>query len=533
MAKRQPGGAAAAGTAIDQTSAGVAQNTTLSGTAGPTPAQVAAAAASSKNAAVASQSYSPAQLATTRTGGGSTVNPNAQPGGAPVDYSQYGAAGGPNYAADLAEKKREFDITTARDIAKQNGTEVDALQARLAALSGPKDAYADYFFSHGLLPPQGYKPAPVPLTQAQIAAYGNMGVTPQQLQAMIAGTGQPGADTGMLGSLGSSLQTPAGLPQFQKAPDMIGAQTPSNPTVQGGALDGKNPTVPGTGGTPTVTPGGVPSMAGGGQVPGPPGTPSLAVVHGGEQVTPADGQMPPQMPQAGGQQGGGGSLLSNPGLHPAIAQLVDAVSQLLSNPDFRPFVAAAQDTTQATSGGVPSMALGGTVPGGPDPSAGPGSAAATPSSGAVPSGAAPSPPSNTPSATSSFGGGNGPTGMPSMMGRGGAQASAAPTSGAPVGGAQGVISNTGPAPVDSPVMPISNMDPYTRALYDIHGRLHPYSAQQEQQMGPQGLAAVSSYVGKVQGGDVGAYQDLANRLKPQNGAPTGSNTSASEGFSFG
>lgn len=420
--------------------------------------------------------------------------PSRPPVTTPTDpYGGYGAAAGPDYAAELAEKRRQFDITTARDIAKQNASEVDSLQGRLASLSGPKDAYADYFFSHGLMPPQGYKPAPVPLTQAQTDAYGKLGVNPQQLQQMLGGTGQPGANTGMLGSLGSSLQTPAGLPQFEKAPDITQAQTPSNPTMQGGALYGK---------TPTATPGGVPSMAGGGQVPGQPGTPSLAVVHGGETVTPA-GQQPP--PPGGAQPGAPqdqGALMSNPGLHPAIAQLVDAVSALLSNPDFKPFVAASQGNQQGTPGGVPSMAMGGIVP---DPATQPPST--------------PQAPSNPPPAMNS--------GVQS------AGAYAPQPSGPAVGGAQGVISNTGAAPTDNPVMPTSNMDPYTRALYDIHGRLHPYSAQQELQMGPQGLDAVASYVGKVQGGDVKAYQNLADRLKPQAGAPSGSNSTSSEGFSFG
>jgi hypothetical protein len=76
------------------------------------------------------------------------------------------------------------------------------------------------------------------------------------------------------------------------------------------------------------------------------------------------------------------------------------------------------------------------------------------------------------------------------------------------------------------------MDPYTRALYDVHGRLHPYSAQQQAQMGPQGVDAVNSYVGKVLGGDVNAYNDLVTRLKPIGAAPA-SNSSTSEGFSFG
>src|SRR5207247_2157940 len=99
---------------------------------------------------------------------------------------------------------------TQRDIAKENAAEVDSLQKMLSGMSGPKDVYADLFFSHGLQPPQGYKPAPVPLTQAQLGAYKAMGVSPQQLQAMISGTGQPGADTGMLGSLGNSLKPQAG-----------------------------------------------------------------------------------------------------------------------------------------------------------------------------------------------------------------------------------------------------------------------------------------------------------------------------------
>jgi len=53
------------------------------------------------------------------------------------------------------------------------------------------------------------------------------------------------------------------------------------------------------------------------------------------------------------------------------------------------------------------------------------------------------------------------------------------------------------------------------------------------QMGPQGTAAVQSYIGKVQGGDVNAYTDLVNRLKPIGAAPTASTGSASGGFSFG
>lgn len=451
-------------------------------------------------------------------------------------------------AADLAEKKREFDITTQRDISKENATEVDALQKMLAGLSGPKDVYADLFFSHGLNTPQGYAPAPVPLTQAQKDAYSAMGVTPQQLQQMIIGNGKPGADTGMLGSLGSSLQTPAGLPQFTQAQAPTTPQVASNPTVMGGQLYGKAPagtTIAGNAAPqPPTTPGGVPSMAVGGQVPGPPMTPKLAVVHGGEQVTPAPQSEAPDDSTSGGvtsipslkpQATSGSSDMSgamtSPGLHPAIAALVDAVSNLISNPDFRPFVEAAEQTNQATPGGVQSMATGGTVTPGPT------SGGLTPSqslsyqqTGINPTtqpSAAPSMP-RPGSTVSPPPGGTNPRGIPTVG------AAPAPVLGTPQAGAQGVLSNSGTStPIANPVLALNKMDPYTRALYDIHGRLHPYSAQQEAQMGPQGITAVNSYIGKVLGGDVNAYTDLANRLKPIGAAPTASTGTASEGFGFG
>jgi hypothetical protein len=461
------------------------------------------------------------------------TNPNAGNPPAVDPYANFAGAAGPNYAADLAEKQREFDITTQRDIAKQAGTEVDALQSRLAALSGPKDAYADYFFAHGLLPPQGYKPAPVPLTQAQIDAYGRMGTTPQQLQDMIAGTGKPGADMGMLGSMAPSMATPAGLPQPNQGAPPVGPQTANNPTL---------PAAQGGAGVQAPPPP-VPSMAAGGPVPGPPGTPSLAVVHGGEQVTPSD--QPPQMPPGQSQGAPPGQ-----GLHPAIAALVQAVSNLLSNPDMAPFVKGTLSNQDATAGGVPSMAAGGMVP----PPSGTSSVSAPPTQTSPSEGQREGPPGrafsmpNPGRASSMPNPGLAPPGV-----RGGAGGAALrgtnpwntslggiskePGFRAPLaatGGAQGVISNTGaPGPADNPVMPIANMDPYTRALYDINGRLKPYSAQQERDMGPQGLAAVNSYMGKVQGGDVAAYTDLVNRLKPQGSAPTASTGTATEGFSFG
>jgi hypothetical protein len=486
------------------------------------------------------------------------VNPNgAPPAGGGDPFASANAAA----AADTAEKKREFDITTQRDISKENALEVDNLQKELAGLTGPKDAYADYFFSHGLLPPRGYKPAPVPLTDAQTAAFQAQGVNPAQLQALISGTGQPTADQGMLGNLGNSLQTPAGQPQPLQAMAPPAAQGPSNPGAVAGspgygangvvpqqnALNTPPPAAPQLPPANPMAPQPVPSMAAGGQVPGPTGTPSLAVVHGGEQVTPAPGgpapalDNAPQMPQGGPQgqsQGGSQSLMSAPGLHPAIAALVDAVSGLLQNPDFAPFVAGTLKSAQATPGGTQSMAVGGTVA---DVGAQTGAVdTAHPSvtqeetyreTGryAAPSPAA-SPMANT-GANQSLGGlgqmrpsaQSGALGAPSPQ----------PISGAPQAGAQGVQSNTGAAgPADNPVMPVANMDPYTRALYDTHGMLHPYSAQQESQMGPQGVNAVSSYLGKVLGADVNAYTDLSTRLKPLGAAPA-SNSGAGEGFSFG
>lgn len=486
----------------------------------------------------------PNKSSTGGTDTGIPGNPNAGSSNS-TNYSLGGGGVSADTAANLAEKQREFDITTARDLAKQQGQEVDALQQRLASLSGPKDAYADYFFAHGLLPPQGYKPAPVPLTQAQIDAYGRMGVTPQQLQGMISGTGQPGANFNSLGNLGSSLQTPTGLPPLQQGQGPTGAQAPANPTMQGGALYGQNPTVPGMGGTPNViTPGGVPKMDTGGQVPGPPGTPTLAVLHGGEQVQPAPGTssgspMNPgqdvnsaQPPTTPGQ---GGNILNQPGLHPAIAALVDAVSNLLSSPDFAPFVQAAQATNRATPGGVQSMAQGGIVQqgglGGSLTSSQISTEQATgrdPMTSNVQGGLLQSSPLRSVDLppTSSFGG------APPQLG----QAKGIPamaTSGQPLAGAQQVISNTGAVAKDNPIMPVANMDPYTRALYDMNGRLHPYSAQQQAQGGPALMDSVSSYVSKVQGGDIKQYQDLVDRLKPLGAAPTASTGTASEGFSFG
>lgn len=483
-------------------------------------------------------------------------------------------------AADLAEKKREFDVTTQRDIAKENAAEVDALQKMLAGLSGPKDVYADLFFSHGLMPPQGYKPAPVPLTQAQKDAYGAMGVNPQQLQQMITGTGQPGADTGYLGSLGSSLQTPAGMPGFQQAQAPTGAQQASNPTVQGGALYGKAPAGTSVTNTqPPAAPAPTPAMATGGEVPGPVGQPQLTVLHGGEQVN----NNTPQGPIA---------PVDNAGVHPAIQKLMDALSELLANPDFKQFAgvagkaaslshkggkgaakgkggfpegspkeealetpqeeAAEQGAMQGpmagmmppgpavTPGGVQAMAIGGTVAGVGPTSYTPSQSLAMQQTGRSPvvtsamGGLLPNPtpaPTATVSPRGTTGapplGTGGPRGLPVMS-------PAPPLSGVPQAGAQGVTYNTGAAqPADNPVLPLTKMDPYARALYDVHGRLHPFSAQQWQQMGPEGQQAVLSYVGKVEGADPAAYQDLAKRLMPESGAPSASTGTNTGGFQFG
>src|SRR6202043_870086 len=80
------------------------------------------------------------------------------------------------------------------------------------------------------------------------------------------------------------------------------------------------------------------------------------------------------------------------------------------------------------------------------------------------------------------------------------------------GGAQGMAQNA--TPTDTPIMPLSQMDPYSRTLYDRMGKLHPYSAQQENQMGPFGVAGVQNYIGKVLGMDVTDFTNLADRLKP-------------------
>lgn len=426
------------------------------------------------------------------------TNPNEKPGGG-------GGGGGGGYppigsgltadtSANLAEKRYEFNITTARDIAKENAAEVDALQKELASLSGPKDTYADYFFAHGLLPPRGYTPAPVPLTDAQIAAFKNMGVSPQQLQSVISGTGQPGADYGMLGNMGSALQTPSYLPQpIQGMNPQIQQNAPSNPTMQGGALAGKvspmTPPLPpnatsvatntGVPATPAV-PSSVPSMASGGTVPGAPGQPQLAVLHGGEQVG----------------QGPSGPLLPNSGsVHPAIAKLLDAISELVASPDFQQFTGMAGKATALQGKGKSKSAKGKSSS--PDqqppqePPSMPGQAPQMPGPAVTPGGV-------------------------QAMATGGIVGSQLPLG----GGQQGMIPTSGLPnwSISNPIMPIQNMDPYTRALYDVHGRLRPYSAQQEQQMGPQGVNAVTSYVGKVEGGDVDAYKNLVDRLRPS-GAP--------------
>lgn len=446
----------------------------------------------------------------------SGLTPPAPPGNPPppgftswAQYYQYlsnlqssASAGGggasSSAAADLAEKRREFDITTQRDIAKENATEVDALQKMLAGLSGPKDVYADLFFSHGLLAPQGYKPAPVPLTDAQRQAYAAMGVNQKQLQNMITGNGTPGADFGMLGNLGSSLQPPQGAAPLQPGQAPAGPQVSSNPTAQGGQLFGKAPagsTIAGPVAPQT------PAMAVGGTVPGQFGDPRLIVAHGGEEVdndTP-QGEMAP---------------MNNQGVHPAIQRLMDALSGLLSDPDFQQFAGIAGKATAV------------------DKSPSKSKSSKSDNSKAKPSQApqlppqAPQIPSQAPQIPPQ---GSGPQitpgGMQSMASGGVVGAPLQPTApavpgatGGPLGGAQGVMPFSGNATPDNPIIPLSSMDPYTRALYDVHGRLHPYSAQQLLQMGPQGQQAVESYIGKVQGGDVNAYTDLTKRLAP-NGAP--------------
>lgn len=491
-------------------------------------------------------------------------------------------------AADLAEKIREFNITTQRDVAKQNATEVDSLQKLLLGLTGPKDPYAYTFFSRGLTPPQGYKPAGVPMTDAQTQAWlsQNPGKTAADLQTALTGGGQAPAwaqNGGVLGNMPVSMATsnpsvnPQTMPtQTQPAP----TKTPVQPTAtppQGQVTQGVqnymatpallanpaagNPTAPvpsmALGGTvPTPSAGGVskgmstpmhpvynmstPSMAQGGEVPGDPGTPQLAVLHGGEHVTPApDTPNTPPQPQGQSQ-----SLMDTPGLHPAIAALVDAVSGLLQNPDFAPFVAGTLHSTQATPGGIPSRALGGAIPA---PSASTGGAASAPAqSGAAPSNPSPTDiatyqdtgrwPTATPAPAPSAGAsGSGAKGASAGVGTGLQQAAPqAPISGTPQGGAQGVTYNTGlGAPKDQPLMPLGQMDPYSAALYDTMGKLHPYSAQQEAQMGPSGTAAVGSYVSKVEGMDINDYTNLVNRLKPIGAAPSASTETATEGFTFG
>lgn len=495
------------------------------------------------------------------------------------------AAGGTSTAsaaADLAEKQREFDITTQRDVAKENAAEVDSLQKMLAGLSGPKDVYADLFFSHGLLPPQGYKPAPVPLTDAQQQAYQAMGVSSAQLQNMITGNGQPGADVGMLGSLGNSLQTPAGLPQMQTAQAPTTPQQASNPTVMGGALYGMNPagttiadsSIPPPAALPPVglgvnatAPGAVPSMAVGGQVPGQVGDPKLIVAHGGEEVD----NNTPQGPIA---------PVTNQGVHPAIQGLMDALSKLLADPDFKQFAgmagqaapvkgkkgkkagktASLQAPTPAPAipGATPDPGVGGPMAGmmPPGPSVTPGGVQSMAAGGAVDTGVTPTggltsaqtlqyqqtglnPTLNpTPPVTPTPVVGTTPkTGPVSTAPVGAAPTmpqTSQPVMGTPTAGAQQVLWNTGASnQKDNPIIPVSNMDPYTRALYDVHGTLHPYSAQQEAQMGPAGTTAVQSYIGKVLGGDVNAYTDLVTRLKPIGAAPDATSSSASSGFTFG
>lgn len=452
-----------------------------------------------------------------------------------------GGGGGGSAAADLAEKKREFDLTMQRDIAKENASEVDALQKMIAGMSGPKDPYGDLFFSHGLAAPQGYKPAPLPLTSAQINAYKQMGVSPKDLQAMLTGNGQPGADTGMLGNLGSSLQPQPGQPGYTQVDQSKIAPTgPSNPTQQGGALYGKAP----AGSSVTGPAPSTPAMAGGGEVPGEVGDPRLVVAHGGEQID-NDTEQGELAPMNAGN------------VHPAIQKLMDALSELLANPDFQQFAGQAGKAVpegkgkgkgksagpkqspldkmapgpQVTPGGMQAMATGGTVSSGFSPRLNP------------PLPIKPSPVPNNPTPPSTI---TSPVGAADSAGtsyiaphgRGTGGLGGIPNilpsqTGGPLGGAQAVTSFTGSGqPADQPVMPLAKMDPYTRALYDVHGRLHPYSAQQLQQMGPQGSAAVESYIGKVLGGDVNAYKDLAQRLMPQ-GAPTASDAGTGGGFKFG
>jgi hypothetical protein len=472
-------------------------------------------------------------------------------------------------AADLAEKQREFDITTQRDVAKQGATELDALQKLLMGLTGPKDPYAYLFNSRGLTTPQGYKPAGVPLTDAQQTGWmkANPGMTAQDLQTQLTGGGVApnwAQQGGTLGNMPQSMATsnPSVNPQLlqQQAPN---APSPAAPVVPPGqanqGVQNYMQTPAGAanvaGGAPTVP---VPSMAGGGQVPGPPGTPSLAVVHGGEQVTPAPGgppQMPggapPQMPPGQGEEGGEGqgqSLMNAPGLHPAIAALVDAVSGLLQNPDFAPFVAGTLQSNKATPGGAPSMATGGTVPPPPGPNTGattpaPMAANTNTSTGAAPDAtaqetfretgryAAPSPvapPPGTPAATQS------PMGAAAARAGATPGPAAPPLVGTPLGGAQQVQYNTGVAgPADKPIMPINKMDPYSQALYDVMGRLHPYSAQQEAQMGAAGVSGVQNYVSSVEGMPVTDYTSMVERLKPNKGAPSASTGTNTGGFTFG
>lgn len=391
-------------------------------------------------------------------------------------------------AAELAQRQAQFEATLQRDIAKQNAVEVDSLQKQLASATGPKDPYAYLFQSRGLLPPQGYKPAGMPLTDAQQQALlaANPGQSMQGIQSWLTGANPPiwaqGNGPSPLGGMPQSLQSLSPAPMQQNVPPT--QQAPAQPAPQ--QPMGK----PAGMGVPPV-----PTMAVGGQVPGPTGTPQLTVLHGGEQVD---------------NNTSNGQLLPNSGqVHPAIAKLMDAISALLSDPDFQQFAGpAGQAATMskkpskgkstksastaspsaapsqmpapsATPGGIQAMATGGTVGPYSNPLAMPGSPTGN-TSGVMPLG-----------------------GNTVMPGRG------TPA----IGGS--------PAGQDQPIMPLGQLDPYSRALYNRMGMLSPYSAQQEMQMGPSGVQAVQNYVGKVEGADVNDYTSLVDRLKPQKGPAQG------------
>ena len=210
---------------------------------------------------------------------------------------------------ELGQTKQLTEEKYAQEqrIADQNT--VEAFDKELMSLKGPADPYGYLFASRGLAAPRGYSPTAMPLAPAVEKQYQNQGIDLATAQKSISGSSGPSFIQGYLGSMPSALQQgPMGFQNSAAFKDVAPGSTsplggngaPSSTSLFPASSGPTSPTSPATPSPndqqqkpppmsgPTPGPGGLPSFAVGGTVPGPTGQPQLAVVHGGETVTPVD-----------------------------------------------------------------------------------------------------------------------------------------------------------------------------------------------------------------------------------------------------